>query len=111
MTTLGQYIAKRRGYLQLTQEDLAARLGKLGLPRAATTIANWEADRSPVPVELLNSLAEALEEPSPVTLYDLAGILDKIPGGDIVRLLRDVPIDDVRRVERMIRAYLQEKDH
>lgn len=104
---LGRYIAQRREELHLTQEELAKRLRLYGLERSSTSVAKWEAGGT-VPVEILGIIAQALEEPSPIRLYELAGILDDVPGSEIVKMLYDVPTEDLRRIERLIRAYLQE---
>lgn len=104
--TLGQYIAARRKALNMRQEDLSNKLKQLGAYRAPTTIANWEADRQIVPAEMLDALALALEEPSPVHLYDLAGILCKLPGRDIIKILDRLPPEDIERITRLILAYV-----
>jgi transcriptional regulator with XRE-family HTH domain len=94
--------------LRLTQEDLAKRLADLGIERTTTTISSWENDRSPLPLELIEPLSKALELASPALLYEIAGLLDSIPGGEIVKLLKDAPQEEVDRAERIIRALLNE---
>jgi transcriptional regulator with XRE-family HTH domain len=106
MSTIGQYIAERRKALGLRQEDLAERLKTYGAYRAATTIANWEADRQAVPLEMIDVLSLALEERSPVALYDMAGVLTKLPGHEIIKALDGLSMEDVERVERMILAFV-----
>lgn len=108
MNDLGTYIAKRRNDLRLTQKEVVERMRKRGVMRDATTLANWEAGRQIVPLEILPILAEALEEKSPAKLYDYAGILASIPGSSIVRLLDGQPVETVERVERMIAALLKD---
>lgn len=108
--SVGVYIQQRRKALRMTQVDLSKELARLGYDRASTTIANWEAGEYPVPLELLAPLARALKEPSPVILYDLAGVLDQIPGGQIVQLLSDAPQEEVDRAERILRALLKNND-
>lgn len=103
---LGEYIAQKRKGAGMTQEDLARILERLSVPRAASTIANWEAGRGSIPIEALDALAQALNEPSPAKLYELAGILDKIPGGRIIAMLHNASPEDIHRVERLIKAYL-----
>lgn len=105
--TLGDYIAARRTQLRLKQEEVSDRLKKQGVDRAATTIANWEGNRQAVPMELIPAIAKALED-SPVRLYELAGVLSELPGREIVKLLIGLPDEDVARIERMVRAYLED---
>lgn len=107
---LAEYISQRRASLHLTQKDLAERLKKLGYPRDATTIAHWEAKRYPVPLELIEPLSEALEEEAPDLLYELAGVLDQLRGGTIVKLLRNAPQEEIDRAERIIRALLHDNN-
>lgn len=108
--TVGEYIVKRRDQLRLRQADLAQRLTKLGYPRSANAISSWETNERPVPVELFKALSIALEEPSPLIFYELAGVLDDIPSGEIVKLLRDEPQEVLDRAEAVLRAMLG-KDH
>jgi transcriptional regulator with XRE-family HTH domain len=109
--TVGEYIADRRASLHLTQEDVAKRLGEYGQFRAASTIANWETGRQNPPIEVMASLAKALGDQSPSTLYMLAGIFDNVPGGGIVKRLTNVSEKDISRIERMIDAFLQEQSN
>lgn len=108
MNELGTYIANRRNELRLTQKEVVERMRQHGVARDATTLANWEAGRQIIPLEVLPVLAEALEENSPAKLYDYAGILSGIPGSGIVRLLDGKPAATVERVERMIAALLED---
>jgi transcriptional regulator with XRE-family HTH domain len=107
MNELGTYIADKRNALRLTQKEVVERMRLRGVNRDATTLANWEAGRQVVPLEVLPVLAEALEENSPTKLYDYAGILSTIPGSGIVRLLDGQSPETVERVERMIAALLE----
>lgn len=108
-STLGSYIAARREELRITQQELAERLRRQGIDRAAPTIAHWENDRQKVPVEFLNVLALVLEEPSPVKLYKLAGILVNLPGWEINEMLDGVPAEDVDRIKRQVAAYFDNR--
>jgi transcriptional regulator with XRE-family HTH domain len=105
--TLGQYIAARRRTLRLKQEEVTERLREYGVDRATSTLANWEADRQSVPVDLLPALAGALEV-SVVMLYERAGILAHLPGSEIVKLLDGKPPEVAERVARMIAAYFED---
>lgn len=105
---VGQFIASRRKMLHLTQEDIAHRLAELGIERKSNTIANWETGQYEVPRELFEAVAKALEMSSPAMLYELAGVLDQIPGGVIVKLLKDAPQEEIDLAERLIRAMLNE---
>lgn len=110
VNSVGEYIARRRKALHITQVDLMNRLAKLGVERKPSTIANWETGQSPVPQELIPALARALEEPSPTTLYELAGVIDQLPGGQIVKLLKGQTPEFIERVERMIDAFLRSNE-
>lgn len=109
MTTIGSYIAEKRRKLRLTQQDVADRLGSEGIQRKATTISSWENGNDPVPIELIPALARALEEPSPITMYELASVLENIPGNRIIKLFEDATPEELETVERIVRAYF--KDH
>jgi transcriptional regulator with XRE-family HTH domain len=106
--TLSEYIASRRNELRLEQKEVSERLKRLGVDRAPTTVANWESGRQVVPLELIPALARALEE-SPVTLYDYAGLLSELPGSEIIKLLDGLSDQDVAKLERMIRAFVEDK--
>lgn len=107
MTELGTYIGERRRRLRLTQKEVSERLRSQGIDRDATTIANWETGRQEVPMELIPIIAKALED-SPVRLYELAGVLAQLPGSEIVKLLDGRSIEDVARIERLIRSYFED---
>jgi transcriptional regulator with XRE-family HTH domain len=105
--TLGEYIAKRRKRIGLTQDDLAQRLKERGQYRATSTISEWEHDERPVPVDLFEVLSEALEERSPVRLFEAAGLLTKLPGAEIVKMLDDVPTEHLRVIHSLIKTYIE----
>lgn len=106
MQSLGSYISARRNTLRLTQEEVSERLRSYGIERTAPTIAKWETDKQPVPIELIPALAKALED-SPVRLYELAGVLAELPQAEILKLLDGLPKSELARIERMLRGYLQ----
>lgn len=103
---LSAHVGSRRRQLRLTQEEVSERLRQRGVERAASTIAHWEAGRQAIPLEILPDLAAALEE-EVVVLYELAGILDRIPGGEIAKLLKGAKEEDIETVERLVKALLQ----
>lgn len=105
---LGKYVADRRTKLRLTQEEVVERLRQQGIDRASSTLANWEAGRQTIPIEYIPELAEALED-SAVNLYDNAGILDKLPGSQIIKLLDGLSDDELARVEKVLRAMIDKK--
>ena len=107
MATLGQYLSQRRQQLRLTQQEVGDRLRNLGIDRATPTIAHWENDRQKVPIEFIPELAQALET-SPVTLYDYAGVLDKLPGSEIIKLMDSMTGEELARMERVIRAMIKD---
>lgn len=104
--TLGDYIASRRKALRLEQRELVARLKALGVDRAVTTLSGWEHNKQQVPVDFIPALAEALDV-SITTLYEYAGILENIPGREIVKLLDGLPEQEVAKIHRMIAAYFE----
>ncbi len=66
MSGIGQYIRSRRNALDITQEDLAARLAGHGHKFAKSTIGWWETDRSIPPIhesKFMVALAASLEVP------------------------------------------------
>lgn len=106
----GEYIKIRREALRLTQKDLSERLEQMGIDKAATTISSWEAGRGPVPVDVIPALAQALEEPSPLRFYELSGILDNIPGKEVVKLLENASLDDIQMVYELALILLRKKN-
>lgn len=105
---LGKYVANRRAKLRLTQEEVVERLRQLGIDRASSTLANWEAGRQSIPIEYIPQLAKALED-STVNLYDNAGVLDKLPGGEIIKLLDGLSDEELARVEKVLRAMVEKE--
>ena len=110
MSKLGDYIRERRRQLnKMTQVELSTKLGDLGEGRKAGTIANWETGRNDVPVSIIPALARALEEPSPFHLYDLLGVIDNIPGSQIVRALNSAPIEKIDRIQKYIAMVMKDE--
>lgn len=103
---LAKYIADRRHFLRLTQEEVAERLRAQGINRVSATIANWETGRQAIPLEVIPALANALVELTPVRMYRLAGVLDNLPGSEIIEMLDGLPADKIARAVRIIRAFV-----
>ncbi len=64
MAGIGQYIRNQRNTLQITQDELAARLASHGHKFAKSTIGWWETDRSIPPIhetKFMAALAASLE--------------------------------------------------
>lgn len=99
MTDLGDYIQKRRKKLGIRQYELAQRIN-----RSASLVSEWETGNQDVPLDLIEPLAAALEERSPLTLYELAGLLKDLPGRDIVKMLENMTPDQLRIARNMLRA-------
>ncbi len=102
---VGKYIQSRRLELHLTQEDLLKRLKDKGLARSVSSLSAWESGTH-VPFENLAIISEALQEPSPLNLYSLAGVFDAIPGAHILLLVGILPESDQRWIENIIEAIL-----
>lgn len=105
---LGKFVADRRASLRLTQEEVVERLRQHGVDRAATTLANWEAGRQPIPIDLLPELAKALEA-STVTLYEHAGVLANLPSSEIIKLLDGLSSDELTHIEKVLRAMVDKE--
>jgi transcriptional regulator with XRE-family HTH domain len=105
MTDLGDYIQKRRKKLGYTQQELAERI-----KRSKSLISEWETGNQEVPMELIEPLAKALEERSPLTLFELAGHLKDVPGLDIVKDLEHLSPDQLRVARAMLRAMVNSQD-
>lgn len=105
MTDLGDYIQKRRKKLGLKQQELAERVN-----RSKSLISEWETGNQEVPMELIEPLAKALEEKSPLTLFDLAGHLKDVPGLDIVKDLEHLTPDQLRVARAMLRAMVDSQN-
>lgn len=106
---LGDYIRKRRKSKGMTQEDFASKV-----KRTSSTVSQWENEIEPIPLEMLDEIARALEEPTPIRIYELAGILAKLPGHRIVKLMDGMSPEQVKRFEAMVEAlavaYLKENN-
>lgn len=105
MTDLGDYIQKRRKKLGLKQHELAERV-----ERSKSLISEWETGKQEVPMELIEPLAKALEERSPLTLFELAGHLKDVPGLDIVKDMEHFTPDQLRVARAMLRAMVNSQD-
>lgn len=105
MTELGDYIQKRRKNLGLRQYEIAQRVN-----RSASLVSEWEKGSQIVPMELIEPLAKALEEKSPLTLYELAGHLKDLPGRDIVKMLEHMTPEQLRVARNMLRAMVDTQD-
>lgn len=99
---LNVYIAQQLDRKGITRQDFAK-----SLDRDVSTISNWLNGKYDIPIEMLKEIAEALGEETPIKLYDLAGLLDGIPGENIVRLLNGVSTEHLRVMESLLRAYLE----
>jgi transcriptional regulator with XRE-family HTH domain len=108
--SLGDYIRRRRKAQGITQDELASKVQRKG-----STISLWETDSEAVPVDMLPELARALEEPTPVHLYELAGILAHLPGSNIIRIMAGMSVEEVERFEAMVealaKAYVKNNSH
>jgi transcriptional regulator with XRE-family HTH domain len=103
---LRAYIATQLERKRLSQKELADKLG-----RDPSTISNWIHGRQPIPLDMLTEIAEALEEDNPVILYELAGLLAKLPGKELVKLVQDLPLEHLRVIEQIVRAYVEAQKH
>lgn len=99
MTDLGDYIQQRRKKLGLKQYELAQRVN-----RSASLVSEWETGNQDVPMELIEPLAKALEEKSPIALYEMAGHLKDVPGLDIVKSMEHFTPEQLRVARAMLRA-------
>lgn len=110
LMSLGDYIRKRRKAKGMTQDELASKVN-----RAASTVSQWETEAEPIPIEMLDEIAAALDEPTPVHLYELAGILARLPGHKIIKMLDGMSVEEVKRfeamVEAMAEAYTKKHNH
>src|SRR5690348_1946058 len=108
-TTVGQYLAKKRKRIGLTQEDLSERIKKRGITKGVgvSAISEWENDDRPIPVELYGVLSEVLEMSSPVGLFEASGLLSDLPGADIVKMLDGVSTEHLRVIHSLIKAYVE----
>lgn len=110
MATIGEYIKERRTSIPgLTQPGLAERLKAYGVDRDWSTIAAWETDKNPVPIDVIPALALALEEKSTNKLYDLAGVVQNLTGSQIIRLLADADESDVQMLTEQIESHFKYK--
>lgn len=103
---IGDYIRRRRKTIGLTQDELARKLG-----RASSTISQWETESEPVPMDMLKAISDALEEPSPVKLYDLAGVLADLPAAELVRMLDGATNSQLRLILDVARVLLKKQNN
>ena len=104
MSPIGEFIAKRRTQLRLTQQEVIDALHLHGIERSTATLSNWEAGRQPVAIELLPAIAAVLDI-SLLDLYEVAGLLKDLPGVEILKLVNRMSDADRQRIFRMIQAY------
>ena len=83
---LGSRIKNRRNKLNITMDELAARVGYTA-PARKTTIYNFEVGRNEISISRLPSFATALE----TNLYYLLGLtdIDYLTDDDILRLIKE----------------------
>lgn len=105
MSAIGDYIAKRRKQLRLTQAEVSDRLMQNGAERGASSIAGWETGRQMPPIEIYPALATALEEQSVVKLYVIAGLFTDLPIERVATLFDSLSIDDQMAIADMIEAF------
>jgi len=105
--TLGEYIADQRRHLRLTQQEISERLQSYGVNRTSSAVATWETGKQSIPVDILPALAQALEV-SVVQLYIKAGLLDGLPGAEVVKLMDKLGERDRIKITRMIEAFAEE---
>ena len=106
---IAAYIKRRRQEERLTQNDISARLTQAGYKRAVGTIANWETGRTRIPEDILPPLALALNERSPNKLLELSGVLGRMRGAEVLRLLNGMSDSDIQFVEQMVKAYIENR--
>lgn len=109
MAGIGDYIAQRRKQLRLTQNEVSERLMANGAERATSSIAGWETGRQAPPIEIYPALAAALEEPSVLKLYVIAGLFKDLPIERIAALFDGLTVDDQMTIADMIEAFSRSK--
>ncbi len=112
MSLIGDYIARRRRTLRLTQTEVSERLSQYGVNRTSSTVAGWETDKQDPPVDILPALAKALEEPSVVQLYVAAGLFTSLPIERVAALFDSLDVSDQMVVADLVDSLVRRsKNH
>lgn len=104
MITIGEYLAQKRAEKRMTQQEISDALNQRGIIRSASTIANWEAGRQTVGIELYEALAEIMGIDL-LEMYEHAGLLKSLPGAEIFKLVNRMSEADRQRILRLVLAY------
>lgn len=102
---LRAYIKDRLDAKRIQQKEFAEKLD-----RDPATINNWIKGRQPIPLEMIEVIATALEEKSPLKMYKMAGIFVNHPAASLIEELDDATDDEISLVKRLMRALLDKND-
>ena len=104
MSSIGEYLALKRTQKRMTQQEVSDALKDRGIIRSASTVANWEAGRQTIGIEIYESLAEILSVDL-LEMYEVAGMLKNLPGADIFKVVNRMSESDRERIRRIVFAY------
>lgn len=102
---LRSYIATQLERKRLSQRELADKLD-----RDPSTVSNWIHGRQPIPLDMIEIIANALEEKNPLRMYKLAGIFSNHPAESLIEELSDATDAEISLVKKLMRALLHDKD-
>jgi transcriptional regulator with XRE-family HTH domain len=99
---LRRYIATQLERKRISQRELADKLG-----RDPSSVSNWIHGRQPIPLDMLDDIAAAIEERSPIKLYKMAGLFSKLPNGadrlvDMMAVATDDQLDLMARLSEAL---------
>lgn len=102
---LRAYIKERLNAKRIQQKEFAEKLD-----RDPATINNWIKGRQPIPLDMIEVIANALEEKSPLPMYKMAGIFVNHPAASLIDELADATDDEIDLVKRLTRTLLNKKN-
>lgn len=102
---LRSYIATQLERKRLSQKELADKLD-----RDPSTVSNWIHGRQPIPLDMIQVIATALEERNPLKMYKMAGIFVNHPAESLIEELADATDDEISLVKKLMRALLDKND-
>lgn len=104
---LTSYIDTQIKRKKMSRKALADILGK-----DASTVSNWLNGVYDIPVDELDNIATAIDEPNSIRLHRLAGVLPKNHEVlSLMEMLFDATPDEINLVGRLTRALLKKENH
>lgn len=104
---LRRYIATQLERKRISQRELADKLG-----RDPSSVSNWIHGRQPIPLDMLDDIADAIEERTPIKIYRLAGLFSRLPNGAdrLISLMETASNEELDLMLRLSEALVRKED-